>query len=152
MIRGLARIDRENALYSNYRIWDLWGISWIKYRSLKLPIPNQCYNYQSPIQRGHILPLDPQRMDLLDQMSRKNKISIATDISNKKGDYKGVTKLEIIDKYKMSPTNLNIILMTQKVKTIAPPPNYIGNANYYNPVAVDKAIKKHLADRGGTRI
>jgi hypothetical protein len=149
MIRALIRVTRDNDKYSDYKLWDIWGLNWIKWRSLKLPIPNQCYFYQTPIHNGNILPLSPERLELLDKISSRNKINLATDISEKSRiPERGIKKRDLAELYGVSVRSIERFLIEYEIKPI----NVIKSANYYNELQVKKAVDQYgLLGVGGKR-
>jgi hypothetical protein len=138
MIRGLARISRNSQRYSDAKIWGVEGINWIKFYSIKHAVPSQCYNFVKPIMQAHILPLSNARMDEIQRISNKNKISIIKQIGNKSDAPKNcITKDEIVQKYGVNKGTLAIFLHNHKVKTI----ERVKNTSYYDANLIEKLHK-----------
>lgn len=139
MIRALIRISRDSEKYSYYKMWDMNGLNWIKWRSMKLPVPNQCYNYQKPIQEGCFLPLNEERMSMLRHLSNKDKISTAESISAKSDSHKSLSTIKhIATIYNVSLSTVREFIRNHKVKS----KGIEGKTNLYDGKDIERIVKK----------
>lgn len=95
IVRGLIHITRASPNYSDYAVYDLQQIKWIRYWFEKLPkaIKHQCYDKVIPNFRGHFLNLDSVRKVQLAKISNigKDKASQMTEIKTQ--GYLGIQDL-----------------------------------------------------------
>lgn len=116
MIRFHIRINRENNNYSEYKLWNIDCINWIKYYSLKLPIPNQCYNSVKPSYRGNMLPLSEERTKQLAFLCNKYKVNTIDKLEVKDNTQKrGLSIQEIMKSYNVSQSLVNKFVVNHKI-------------------------------------